>query len=98
MVGQVVAGRPSIWGGARRATPQGGAGGDVWFCDPHSPWRRGQVKNLNRQWRFWFSRGTDLAGVEPQHAAHVASIINGQRRRSLGYQGPAALYAAAAVQ
>lgn len=71
---------------------------DVWFCDPHSPWQRGQVENLNRQWRFWFPRGTDLAGVEPAHAAHVASIVNGQRRRSLGYQSPAALYAAATLQ
>jgi len=68
---------------------------DVWFCDPHSPWQRGQVENLNRQWRFWFPRGTDLSGVAPAHADHVASIVNGQRRRSLGYQSPAALYAAA---
>ena len=71
---------------------------NVWFCDPHSPWQRGQVENLNRQWRFWFPRGTDLSGVAPAHADHVASIINGQRRRSLGYQSPAALYAAATVQ
>jgi transposase, IS30 family len=71
---------------------------NVWFCDPHSPWQRGQVENLNRQWRFWFPRGIDLAGVEPAHAAHVASIVNGQRRRSLGYQSPTALYAAATVQ
>jgi IS30 family transposase len=71
---------------------------DVWFCDPHSPWQRGQVENLNRQWRFWFPRGTDLSGVEPAHADHVASIVNGQRRRSLGYQSPTALYAAATVQ
>ena len=71
---------------------------DVWFCDPHSPWQRGQVENLNRQWRFWFPRGTDLAGVEPSHALSVASIVNGQRRRSLSYQSPASLYAAATVQ
>ena len=71
---------------------------DVWFCDPHSPWQRGQVENLHRQWRFWFPRGTDLASVAPAHVDHVASIVNGQRRRSLGYQSPTALYAAAAVQ
>jgi IS30 family transposase len=71
---------------------------DVWFCDPHSPWQRGQVENLNRQWRFWFPRGTDLSAIAPAHADHVASIINGQRRRSLGYQSPTALYAAATVQ
>ncbi len=66
-----------------------------WFCDPHSPWQRGQVENLNRQWRWWFPRGTDLAGVEPLHADHAAEIINGQRRRGLGYQSPTGLWIAA---
>jgi IS30 family transposase len=71
---------------------------DVWFCDPHSPWQRGQVENLNRQWRYWFPRGMDLGRVEQTHVDHVASIVNGQRRRSLGYQSPTELYAAATVQ
>jgi IS30 family transposase len=71
---------------------------DCWFCDPHSPWQRGQIENLNRQWRWWFPRGTDLAGVDPAHADHVAGIINGQRRRGLDNQSPATLYAAATVQ
>jgi IS30 family transposase len=71
---------------------------DAWFCDPHSPWQRGQVENLNRQWRWWFPRGTDLAGIAPDHADHVASVINGQRRRSLDYQSPTALYAALTVR
>lgn len=71
---------------------------DIWFCDPHSPWQRGQVENLNRQWRFWFPRGTDLGVVEQARADHVASIVNGQRRRSFGYESPAERYAAAVVQ
>ena len=71
---------------------------DCWFCQPHSPWQRGQIENLNRQWRWWFPRGTDLAGVDPAHATNVAGIINHQRRRSLDYQSPAELYAAATVR
>jgi transposase, IS30 family len=71
---------------------------DVWFCDPHSPWQRGQVENLNRQWRFWFPRGMDLASVDQSHVDHVAAIINGQRRRSLQYQSPTQLYTAAVVR
>lgn len=43
-------------------------------------------------------RGTDLAGINPADADHAADIINGQRRRSLDYQSPATLYAAATVQ
>jgi len=52
----------------------------------------------NRQWRWWFPRGMDLGSVSEADVIHAASIINGQRRRSLNYQSPAALYAAAAVQ
>jgi len=75
-----------------------GYGLDAWFCDPHSPWQRGQVENLNRQWRWWFPRGTDLAAISPAEADAVAAIINGQRRRSLNYQSPTALYAALTVR
>jgi IS30 family transposase len=71
---------------------------DICFCDSHSPWQRGQVENLNRQWRWWFPRGTDLGSVTQARADHAASIINSQRRRSLGYQSPAERYAAATVQ
>ena len=71
---------------------------DVWFCDPHSPWQRGQVENLNRQWRWWFPRGTELANIAPAAANHATNIINSQRRRKLDNCSPAALYAALTVQ
>lgn len=70
---------------------------DVWFCDPHSPWQRGQIENQNRAWRWWFPRGTRLDNLDQTHVDHVASIINGQRRRNLDYHSPANLYAAATV-
>ena len=70
----------------------------VWFCDPHSPWQRGQIENLNRQWRWWFPRGTELASIEPAAAQHAADIINGQRRRSVDYQSPTTLSNALTVQ
>lgn len=71
---------------------------DCWFCEPHSPWQRGQIENLNRQFRWWFPRGTDLACVSPAAAAHAATIVNEQRRRSLNNQSPTALYTALTVQ
>jgi IS30 family transposase len=70
---------------------------DVWFCDPHSPWQRGQIENHNRQVRWWNPRGIDLSVVTPAHADGVASLLNGQRRRSLDYQSPAAIYHALTV-
>lgn len=70
---------------------------DVWFCDPHSPWQRGQIENQNRAWRWWFPRGTRLDNLDQTHVDHAATTINGQRRRKLDYQSPADLYAAATV-
>lgn len=70
---------------------------DAWFCDPHSPWQRGQIENQNRAWRWWFPRGTNLATVTQDTIDHAATIINGQRRRNLNYQSPANLYAALTV-
>jgi IS30 family transposase len=71
---------------------------DCWFCEPHSPWQRGQIENLNRQFRWWFPRGTDLGAVAQVDADHAAAIVNGQRRRGLNNQSPTNLYAALTVQ
>ena len=68
---------------------------DCWFCEPHSPWQRGQIENLNRQWRWWFPRGTRLDNIQQADADHAATIINGQRRRHLNYHSPTNLYTAA---
>jgi IS30 family transposase len=70
---------------------------DCWFCEPHSPWQRGQIENLNRQYRWWFPRGTDLGRVSQADADHAATIVNGQRRRGLDNQSPTHLYAALTV-
>ena len=67
---------------------------DVWFCEPHSPWQRGQSENHNRQARWWFPRGIDLARIAPAHAQAVADLLNQQRRRSLNGNSPSNLYAA----
>jgi len=71
---------------------------DCWFCEPHSPWQRGQIENLNRQFRWWFPRGTDLGRVTQADADHAATIVNGQRRRGLGNHSPTDLYAALTMQ
>jgi IS30 family transposase len=71
---------------------------DCWFCEPHSPWQRGQIENLNRQFRWWFPRGTDLAAATQAEADHAATIVNGQRRRGLDNQSPTHLYTALTVQ
>lgn len=70
---------------------------DCWFCEPHSPWQRGQIENLNRQFRWWFPRGTDLGRVAQADADHAATIVNGQRRRGLNNHSPTDPYTALTV-
>ena len=65
---------------------------DIWFCDPHSPWQRGQIENQNRQFRWWFPRGTRLDNIGQADADNTANILNNQRRRKLDGQSPAMLY------
>jgi transposase, IS30 family len=65
---------------------------DVWFCDPHSPWQRGQIENQNRQFRWWFPRGTRLDNISQDAVDNTATILNNQRRRSLHGLSPAMVY------
>ena len=66
----------------------------AWFCDPRSPWQRGRVENLNRQWGWWLPRGTDLASVEQTPVGEVAALINNLHRRSFDYESSATIYSA----
>jgi len=70
-------------------------GMSVWFCDPHSPWQRGAVENHNGHVRYWFPRGTPLAGVDPVEADRAAALLNGQRRKVLGWETAEAKWLAA---
>ena len=65
---------------------------DVWFCDPHSPWQRGQIENQNRQFRWWFPRGTRLDNIAQADADNTANILNNQRRRNMNGQSPTMMY------
>lgn len=62
---------------------------DVFFCDPHSPWQRGQNEHGNRQLRFWLPKGTDLRVHTQRHLDAITTVLNTQPRRLLGWDTPA---------
>jgi IS30 family transposase len=72
-------------------------GTSVFFCDAHSPWQRGSNENMNGLPRDYFPKGTDLSIHTAEDIGRIAAEVNDRPRKTLGWQRPGELFAAAAV-
>jgi transposase, IS30 family len=72
-------------------------GTHVFFCDAHSPWQRGSNENMNGLLRDYFPKGTDLSVHTVEDIGRIAAEVNDRPRKTLGWQRPAELFAAAAA-
>lgn len=70
-------------------------GTDVFFCDAHSPWQRGSNENMNGLLRDYFPKGTDLSVHTVEDLVRVAAEVNDRPRKTLDWQRPTKLFAAA---
>ena len=68
-------------------------GVNVFFCDPHSPWRRGSNEKTNGLLRQYFPTGTDLSVHDETKLEEVADSLNTRPRQTLGWKTPAEAYA-----
>jgi IS30 family transposase len=67
----------------------------VYFCDPHSPWQRGSVENINGLIREYFPKGIDFNTVTKGQLAKAEWRLNNRPRVVLDGQSPAEVFQAA---
>ena len=60
----------------------------AYFCDPHSPWQKGGVENLNGRARRFLPRESPPEALARAHLRRLADRLNDTPRRCLGYRTP----------
>lgn len=63
-------------------------GSDIWFCDPHSPWQRGSVENMNGIIRRDMPRKSDITDYTEKDIEMLQLLINSTPRRCLDFKTP----------
>ena len=59
-----------------------------YFCDPHSPWQKGSLENLNGRVRRFLPRHCEPQALSRVRLQRIAERINDTPRRCLGYRTP----------
>lgn len=70
------------------------AGIRTYFCNPHSPWQKGAVENMNGRLRRYLPKGIMPKRFDQQFLDKLARNLNHTPRKCLGYQTPKEAFAA----
>ena len=60
----------------------------TYFCDPHAPWQKPGIENMNRYLRRYIPKGADIAPYSPAFMAALVRRYNALPRKKLGWKTP----------
>jgi transposase, IS30 family len=60
----------------------------IYFTDPHSPWQRGSIENLNGLVRQYVPKGFDIDKLPSWATQALEETLNFRPRKTLGYRTP----------
>jgi len=69
-----------------------GLGMDVYFCDPHSPWQKGQVEKTNSLIHRYLPKNTLASLITDKAIDYVQDQLNNRPRKCLGFKTPAEVF------
>lgn len=61
---------------------------ETFFCDPYSPWQKGQIENTNGRLRRYIPKNANIRNFSEEHLRHIQNLMNDHPRRCLGYRTP----------
>jgi IS30 family transposase len=60
----------------------------TYFCNPHSPWQKGGIENINGRLRRYLPLSTDISSLSQTDLQILALQMNSTPRKCLGYKAP----------
>jgi IS30 family transposase len=70
----------------------------TFFCNPHSPWQKGQVENANGRLRRLLPIDTHIKKLSNQCLQSIQNRMNAHPRKCLGYRTPCEVFSEELVQ
>lgn len=65
---------------------------DTYFCNPHSPWQKGSVENLNGRIRALLPKNASARHVDTHTIDWIQNILNNTPMKVLGYHTPLEIF------
>jgi transposase, IS30 family len=64
----------------------------TYFCDPHSPWQKAGIENMNGRIRRFIPLKTKPDTVSDEDLQRLANLLNSTPRKCLGFKTPAEVF------